>query len=188
MFIGDATSDDDSRAMIAAAVERYGGLHVLVNDLGFGGRSVNWGAARGLTDLEESTWNWAMDLNLRSAMLASKHAVAPMTAAGGGSIHQHVVGGRAGGVDELLHPVRGVEGRTRDFDQGHGSVARPCGDPPPTVSRRVTSTRHLRRTWSLSCASDAGASCRCAARARRETWPGPPYSWPAMSRAGSRVS
>ena len=83
VFIGDATSDDDSRAMIAAAVERYGGLHVLVNDLGFGGRSVNWGAARGLTDLEESTWNWAMDLNLRSAMLASKHAIAPMTAAGG---------------------------------------------------------------------------------------------------------
>ena len=85
-FVGDATCSSDSRAMIESAVERYGGLHVLVNNLGFGGRSVAWGNQRGLTDLNEARWQQAIKLNLNSAMLASKHAIAPMTTTGGGSI------------------------------------------------------------------------------------------------------
>ena len=85
-FVGDATCSADSRAMIESAVERYGGLHVLVNNLGFGGRSVAWGNQRGLTDLNEARWQQAIKLNLNSAMLASKHAIAPMTTTGGGSI------------------------------------------------------------------------------------------------------
>jgi NAD(P)-dependent dehydrogenase (short-subunit alcohol dehydrogenase family) len=85
-FIGDATNSDDSQAMIAAAVEHYGSLHVLVNNLGFGGRSSRWAGEPGLTGVDDPYWEAAFNLNLKSAMLASKYAIPAMTAVGGGSI------------------------------------------------------------------------------------------------------
>ena len=98
-FIGDATNADDSRAMIAAAVERYGGLHVLVNNLGFGGRSSRWSEGLGLTGVDEEYWEIAFDLNLKSAMLASNHAIPAMTTSGGGStINISSVDGLAGAM------------------------------------------------------------------------------------------
>ena len=85
-FIGDATKADDNEAMIATAVKRYGGLHILMNNLGFGGRSTLWSGGPGLTGVSEDYWETAMNLNLKSAMLASKFAVPAMVASGGGSI------------------------------------------------------------------------------------------------------
>ena len=85
-FIGDATNSDDNQAMIATAVERYGGLQVLVNNLGFGGTTNrNW-VSQKITDIDEQEWQRALDLNLTSAMLASKHAIPAMKDSGGGSI------------------------------------------------------------------------------------------------------
>ena len=87
-FAGDATSSADSRAMIGAAVERYGGLHVLVNNLGFGGNSniSGRGRGRGIAGIDEEEWEKGFDLNLKSAMLASKYAIPAMIDSGGGAI------------------------------------------------------------------------------------------------------
>ncbi len=89
IFIADATKSKDCHAMVNAAVERFGGLHVLVNNLGFGGQtqsSSKISQGFGVAGLDEDELERVMDFNLKSAMLASKHAIPAMIAAGGGSI------------------------------------------------------------------------------------------------------
>lgn len=85
-FTGDTTQNENCRAMVEAAVERYGALHVLVNNLGFGGRSSNDGRSQGISGIDEDDWDRGFDLNLRSAMLASRNAIPAMINSGGGSI------------------------------------------------------------------------------------------------------
>ena len=85
-FTGDATRNDDCRAMVSAAVEHFGGLHVLINNLGFGGKSSNSELSQGIAGIDEEEWKAGFDLNLTSAMLASKNAIPAMVASGGGSI------------------------------------------------------------------------------------------------------
>jgi NAD(P)-dependent dehydrogenase (short-subunit alcohol dehydrogenase family) len=79
VFAGDCTKSADCEAMVRAAVERFGGLDILVNNIGraFVGTVV---------DTSEEEWDRAMDLNLRTAFLASKHAVPVMAGRGGGAI------------------------------------------------------------------------------------------------------
>ena len=89
IFCGDGTKNEDCRAMVSAAVECFGGLHVLVNNLGFGGRSrflSQKSKGFGIAEFDENELERSMDLNLKSAMLASKHAIPAMIASGGGSI------------------------------------------------------------------------------------------------------
>jgi NAD(P)-dependent dehydrogenase (short-subunit alcohol dehydrogenase family) len=75
----DCTSSADCEAMVAAAVDAYGTVDVLVNNIGL--------AALGtVVDTTEEAWDRALDINLRTAFLASKHVVPVMTANGGGSI------------------------------------------------------------------------------------------------------
>jgi len=75
----DCTRSADCEAMVAEAVGRFGRLDVLVNNIGraFVGTVV---------DTSEEEWDRALALNLRTAFLASKHAVPAMAAGGGGSI------------------------------------------------------------------------------------------------------
>jgi NAD(P)-dependent dehydrogenase (short-subunit alcohol dehydrogenase family) len=79
VFAADCTRSADCEAMVAAAVDAFGGLDILVNNIGraFVGTVV---------DTSEEDWDRALDLNLRTAFLASKHAVPVMAAGGGGSI------------------------------------------------------------------------------------------------------
>ena len=78
-FTADVARSDQCAAMAAAAVERYGALHVLVNNCGIGvGGTV--------ADLDEAVLERSLDINLKSAIFASKHAIPHMRAQGGGSI------------------------------------------------------------------------------------------------------
>ncbi len=75
----DCTSNADCEAMVAAAVDAFGTVDVLVNNIGL--------AALGtVVDTTEEAWDRALDINLRTAFLASKHAVPVMAAQGSGSI------------------------------------------------------------------------------------------------------
>ena len=88
VYTGDATKSEDCLAMVKAAVDGFGALHVLVNNLGYGISSSyrNSGKSKGIAGIDEQEWENAFDLNLKSAMLASRHAIPEMIAAGGGSI------------------------------------------------------------------------------------------------------
>lgn len=79
VFAGDVTSAADCQAMVEAVVTRYGGLHILVNNVGItaGGTVV---------DVSEEAWDRVFAVNLKSMMLTSKYAIPQMMAAGGGSI------------------------------------------------------------------------------------------------------
>ena len=80
VFEGDVTKAKHCRAMVEAAEERYGGLHILVNNVGI---------LRGLdtvVGVKEEDWEQVLGVNLRSMMLTGKYAVPRMIAGGGGSI------------------------------------------------------------------------------------------------------
>ena len=89
LFIGDATSEEDSKAMIENAENQFGRLDVLVNNLGYGGptrRKKKLSKSRGITEIDKQNWAAAFDMNLNSAMLASRYAIPVMAKTGGGSI------------------------------------------------------------------------------------------------------
>jgi NAD(P)-dependent dehydrogenase (short-subunit alcohol dehydrogenase family) len=78
--IGDVTKDEDCARFVAETVARYGGTHILVNNVGIAG-----GTGR-LDLLKDEEWDRVMAINLKSALLMSRHAIAAMTACGGGNI------------------------------------------------------------------------------------------------------
>lgn len=79
VFSGDVTRAVDCEEMVAAAVDAFGTVDILVNNIGR--------AALGtVVDTSEEDWDLAMDVNLRTAFLASKYAVPVMAAKGAGSI------------------------------------------------------------------------------------------------------
>lgn len=64
----DVTSAESVEAMVAAAVERFGDLHILVNNAGFT-RDMH------LTKMPESAWDAVVDVILKGAFLCAKAAM-----------------------------------------------------------------------------------------------------------------
>ena len=75
----DCTKDADCAAVVQAAVDAFGTVDILVNNVGRA-------AVGTVVDTSEDDWDRSIDLNLRTAFLASKHAVPVMAAKGGGAI------------------------------------------------------------------------------------------------------
>jgi NAD(P)-dependent dehydrogenase (short-subunit alcohol dehydrogenase family) len=75
----DTRVGSDVERMIAFAVERFGGLDVLVNNAG------GWGAAN-FPAATPLAWGATLDLNLRAPMLATQLALEPMRSRGGGAV------------------------------------------------------------------------------------------------------
>lgn len=78
----DVTKAADVARMVETAVQRYGRLDILHNNVGGGGFM---GAAT-MTDMTEEEWDATMQANLTSMMLCCKYSIPPMRQAGGGSI------------------------------------------------------------------------------------------------------
>lgn len=76
---GDVTRDADCRAMVATAMERWGRLDILDNNVGISGPGT-------VVDVDEEAWDRVMAVNVKGMMLASKHAIPAMAAGGGGTI------------------------------------------------------------------------------------------------------
>jgi NAD(P)-dependent dehydrogenase (short-subunit alcohol dehydrogenase family) len=81
----DVSSEDDVRAMVAAAVGTFGALHVLHNNAAItSGEHLAFDGT--VVDMDLAVWDRTFSVALRGAMLGCKHAVPHMIAAGGGSI------------------------------------------------------------------------------------------------------
>ena len=80
MFVPlDVTGEADWERAIAATVERYGRLDVLVNNAGVSGRSM-------VEDTRVEDWDRVMDINAKGVFLGTRYAIPEMQKVGGGSI------------------------------------------------------------------------------------------------------
>jgi NAD(P)-dependent dehydrogenase (short-subunit alcohol dehydrogenase family) len=77
--VADVTRTDDCRTMVATALERWGALDVLHNNVGIESRAD-------LLDTTEEEWDRVLRIDLTSMFLATKAAAGVMAERGGGSI------------------------------------------------------------------------------------------------------
>ena len=75
----DVTRANDWESAVDTAVQKYGGLHILVNNAGILIR-------KGVEDTTEEEWDRIMGINLKGVFLGTKHAIPAMRSSGGGSI------------------------------------------------------------------------------------------------------
>ena len=79
VFQADVTNADHCRSMVETAVERYGRLDILDNNVGVLLREK-------FIDIDPEDWDRVMAINLKSMVLASQSAIPRMIDSGGGSI------------------------------------------------------------------------------------------------------
>ena len=79
VFLADVTKEDTCIAMMDACRSRYGGLHILFNNV------ATYGTGK-ITEVSDAHIDETLAINLKSMMLTCKHAVPLMTSSGGGSI------------------------------------------------------------------------------------------------------
>ncbi|WP_329240441.1 SDR family oxidoreductase [Actinoallomurus sp. NBC_01490] len=86
----DVTSDEQVRALYAAALERFGRVDVAVNNAGLGGTAE-------LVDMTDEQWDRVVDVTLGGTMRCTRAALRTMRGRGGGAIvnNASVIGWRA---------------------------------------------------------------------------------------------
>ncbi|HEU4367396.1 MAG TPA: SDR family oxidoreductase [Methylomirabilota bacterium] len=75
----DVTRAADCAAMVQAALDRFGRLDFLDNNVGIGSRGT-------VVDESEESWRRVMQVNVDSMYLAARHAIPAMRRSGGGAI------------------------------------------------------------------------------------------------------
>jgi NAD(P)-dependent dehydrogenase (short-subunit alcohol dehydrogenase family) len=78
-FQADMTRASDCAAVVEAAMDRYGRLDYLDNNVGIGSRGS-------VVDETEESWRRLMNVNVDTMFLAAKHAIPAMRHTGGGAI------------------------------------------------------------------------------------------------------
>jgi NAD(P)-dependent dehydrogenase (short-subunit alcohol dehydrogenase family) len=111
----DVSKAADCKAMVQAAVERYGRLDILDNNVGISVRAD-------VLEVKEEDWDRVMAVNVKSIMLAAKHAIPEMKKAGGGSIINisSVAGLRANQSTPYTTSKAAIVGLTRSMAGDHG--------------------------------------------------------------------
>jgi len=77
---GDLTWEAEAERAVEATLDRFGRLDIVVNAVGGGAGKVLFSAE----EYPREAWDWIMELNLRSTLVATQAAVKPMIAAGRG--------------------------------------------------------------------------------------------------------
>ncbi|MGH8742083.1 MAG: SDR family NAD(P)-dependent oxidoreductase, partial [Burkholderiales bacterium] len=78
-YVCDVTDTKAVAAMVAACLERFGRVDILVNNVG-------GSAPGGPVEMSEQVWDSQVDLNLKSAFLGCKHVLPLMERRGAGAI------------------------------------------------------------------------------------------------------
>jgi len=149
----DVTRAADCEMAVKTAVERWGRVDILVNNVGIGGPA---GTA---AEVDPEQWDAAMRVNVTSMMLMAKYAIPEMRRVGAGAIVNIAsVAGLRGGTPSLFYPTSkgAVVNMTRAMASNHGQegIRINCVAPgmvyTPMVAGRMTpAVREERRKRSL---------------------------------------
>lgn len=117
-FVGDVAKPEASKASVELAVERFGGLHLTVNNAGIGGTLGFAG------DLAPEDWQKVIAVNLDGVFYGMHYQIPAMHAAGGGSIVN--MSSILGLVGEAIAPAytsakHGVTGLTKSAAIAYGA-------------------------------------------------------------------
>lgn len=125
-FEANVVREDDCRAMVAAAVDRWGKLNILQNNVGIG-------SSGRVPEIEEAAWDRVMRANVTSMMLAAKHAIPAMAAGGGGAIVNvsSIAAWRPRGLTPYATSKGAIEALTRGLaaDHARDGVRVNCVEP-----------------------------------------------------------
>jgi len=115
VFGADVTRSAEAEAMVAAAVDAFGTLDILVNNIGLAMVGT-------VVDTSDDDWDRALDINLRTTFLASKHAVPVMAERGAGAIVNisSVSALRGDGTVAYSAAKGGLSAMTVDMAYSHG--------------------------------------------------------------------
>lgn len=148
VVVADVAVEADCRELVAAAVERYGRLDVLMNNVGIGG-------AGKVTEIDFDEWDRVQAVDVKSMAMISKYAIPAMTSTGGGSIINvsSIDGIRAGAFENVPYAVAkgGVIILTKAMAVHHGreGIRVNCIAPghldTPMVNALPDEARELRR-------------------------------------------
>ncbi|MFP6797105.1 MAG: SDR family NAD(P)-dependent oxidoreductase [Pseudomonadales bacterium] len=133
-FEADVTTDTDCEAMVAKALELWGRLDVLDNNVGVGSRGS-------VVDESRSNWRRVMKINVESVFLASKTAVPAMTATGAGVIVNvsSIAAIRPRGMTAYSTSKSAIVGLTQAMAVDHGpdGIRVNCVAPGPVYTPMV---------------------------------------------------
>jgi NAD(P)-dependent dehydrogenase (short-subunit alcohol dehydrogenase family) len=137
----DVTNEDSVMEMVNKTVSEFGRIDILYNNAGATKKSD-----KGVVDMDLDTWNFAMDLVLKSVMLCCKHVIPIMIKNGGGSIINTSSG--AGLVGDLSLSAygaakAGVINLTRYIATQHGKQNIRCNVVVPGVIVTEASTANV---------------------------------------------
>lgn len=148
IFEADVTREDDCAAMVSFCRKRYGGLHIVFNNVATHGSGK-------ITDIDAEALDKVFAINLKSMILVCKFAIPLMKASGGGSIINisPIDGERAGMSHNVPYAVTkaGAAHLARVLAVHHGrdNIRVNCIAPghifAPFVSRISDDKRALRR-------------------------------------------
>lgn len=149
----DVSDAAQCRQAVVHAVEAWGRVDILVNNVGIGGPAGN------AVDLDLEAWDHALRVNVTSMMLMAKYAIPEMRKLNRGAIVNIAsVAGLIGGTPALLYPTSkgAVVNMTRAMAAHHGveGIRVNCVAPgmvyTPMVAGRMTpEVREQRRKRSL---------------------------------------
>lgn len=102
-FKADVTSAEDCEAAVKLAVETFGRLDILVNNVGIGG------AAGTAVEVDMAEWAKGLEINVSSMVQMSKYAIPAMRRnegeGKGNIVNMGSVAGLKGGTPHLLYPT-----------------------------------------------------------------------------------
>ena len=143
----DVTKGPDVKAMISAAVDRFGGLDILVNNAGYTHRNMP------MTEVDEDTFDRILAVNAKAIYLAALEAV-PAMRCEWRRHHQHRVDGGAAAAArfDLVQRVERLGGQRHQVD-GRGTRAAEDPGQLPVPGRRRN--RHAASVHGRGHAGDA---------------------------------
>ncbi|MGH1358880.1 MAG: SDR family NAD(P)-dependent oxidoreductase [Burkholderiaceae bacterium] len=149
----DVAKPDECRNAVEVAVNTWGRVDILINNVGIGGPD---GTA---VDLDLEAWDSAMRVNVTSMMLMARFAIPEMHKQGAGAIVNIAsVAGLLGGTPSLMYPTSkgAVVNMTRAMASHHGTegirvncIAPGMVHTPMVAGRMTPETREMRRKRSL---------------------------------------